>query len=87
LQADNPAPTTVQLADATGLHEDKPPFFFLERYADAYRAELEAFLDVVAGDAAPPVTGEDGLRALALADAANVSLSTGSHVRVEGGAG
>jgi len=86
LLADNPRPTTVVRAGADTVASDKPPWFFLERYDDAYRAELDAFCDVLAGGA-PPVTGEDGRRALALAEAANVSLAEKRAVKLDGNGG
>lgn len=83
LLADNPLPTTVRRATRADVSSDKPPYFFLERYAEAYRAELDAFLDVLDGTAAPPVTGEDGRRALVLANAANESLARKASVTLE----
>jgi myo-inositol 2-dehydrogenase/D-chiro-inositol 1-dehydrogenase len=56
--------------------------FFLERYADAYRAELAAFLDAVSAGTAPAPTGRDGLMAQRLADAATESARTGGPVRL-----
>ena len=56
--------------------------FFLERYAAAYRDELEAFIDAVITGKAPSPTGEDGLKAQILADAATESAKTGKPVRV-----
>ena len=44
LRAGNIHLTTVEKADADGFTEDLIPFSFIERYADAYRLELEAFL-------------------------------------------
>ena len=44
--------------------------FFLERYADAYRLELDAFIDAVLDGAPLAPNGDDGLRAQLLADAA-----------------
>ncbi len=82
LQAHNPTPTAVVATTTTGAHGDKPFHFFLERYAAAYQAELEHFLAVLHGKAAPVVTGDDGRRALLLADAANESLRTGKLVEV-----
>ncbi len=82
LFAGNPTPTTVVRLGADGAVGDKPLHFFLERYADAYRAELAHFLDVIDGKAAPLVTGEDGRRALALADACEASLRSKSAVAV-----
>lgn len=50
--------------------------WFLERFDDAYVAELQAFIDSIVNDAAPPVTGEDGRAAMALAVAAEMSLGS-----------
>lgn len=82
LQADNPTPTVVVATTTSGRHGDKPFHFFLERYAAAYQAELAHFLAVLAGKEQPLVSGEDGRRALLLADAANESLRTGRMVEV-----
>ena len=82
LQAHNPTPTAVVATTGTGQQSDKPFHFFLERYASAYQAELDHFLEVLAGKAAPLVSGEDGRKALVLADAANESLRTGKLVEV-----
>jgi myo-inositol 2-dehydrogenase/D-chiro-inositol 1-dehydrogenase len=55
---------------------------FLTRYADAYRREMDHFADVLEGKA-PPMTGYDAsLRALALAEAAGESASSGKAVRL-----
>jgi myo-inositol 2-dehydrogenase/D-chiro-inositol 1-dehydrogenase len=51
--------------------------FFIERYDAAYRIELDHFLDVVENGTAPSVTAVDGLRALALAEAAGASARNG----------
>jgi len=82
LKAENPSPTTVERWTGEALSRDKPPFFFLERYDAAYKAELGSFLRVVRGEGEPPVTGADGRRALALADAAVESLATGRAVKL-----
>jgi myo-inositol 2-dehydrogenase / D-chiro-inositol 1-dehydrogenase len=83
LQAGNPTPTAVVKTGETGPTADKPFHFFLERYEAAYRAELDHFLDVIDGKAKPMVDGEDGRKALALADAANESLKSGRAVEVK----
>jgi len=49
---------------------------FLERYADAYVAELRDFVDGVLVRRPPAVTGEDGRHALAIAFAAERSAAT-----------
>ncbi len=56
--------------------------FFITRYMEAYRREIEAFVAAVTEGAAPPVGGEDGLRALALALAAMRSVEERRAVKV-----
>jgi myo-inositol 2-dehydrogenase/D-chiro-inositol 1-dehydrogenase len=46
---------------------------FLERFAPAYRAELDAFLRVVRGELPNPCEGREALRALLVAEACEVS--------------
>ena len=57
--------------------------FFLERYAEAYRAELDAFISAVERGEAPMPDGEDGLKALLLADAATYSAKTGQTMKLQ----
>lgn len=82
LLAGNRTPTTVELADARAVSTDKPLYFFLERYAEAYKAELAAFVDAVEQGKPMPVGPEDGRQALVLADAAGRSLRSGRSVKV-----
>jgi len=82
LIAGNRTATTVEQADGAAVSSDKPLHFFLERYADAYRIELNAFLDAVANKTPMPVGAEDGRQALVLADAAFESLRTGAPVKL-----
>lgn len=56
--------------------------FFLERYADAYRLELDAFLQALESKGPMPVTLQDGRQALRLADAALESAESGRRVKV-----
>jgi myo-inositol 2-dehydrogenase/D-chiro-inositol 1-dehydrogenase len=80
LRADNIRETTVEFAGAQGFVSDKALNFFLERYASAYRDELDAFVKAVTAGVAPRPNGEDGWRANLLADAANLSWRTGQRV-------
>jgi myo-inositol 2-dehydrogenase/D-chiro-inositol 1-dehydrogenase len=73
LQAGNHRPTEALLWSADAVAADKPEYFFLERYRAAYAAEMAHFFEVVAGRAAAVTSIDDGVRALALADAATTS--------------
>lgn len=82
LRADNILEHTVTRADTSGQTAAKPLHFFLERYAAAYRNELDTLVaSFETGSAARP-NGTDGARALALADAALSSLKTGAPVTI-----
>ncbi|SIQ86673.1 inositol 2-dehydrogenase [Bosea sp. TND4EK4] len=84
LRAGNIHETTVESATASGFRADPVQNFFLERYAAAYRAELDAFLAACHGKVSASPTGLDGLKAQILADAATRSAQTGQPVRVDG---
>src|SRR5271154_3364742 len=49
---------------------------FLSRFREAYLGEVIDFVDTILSDRAPRVTGLDGLRAVAIAAAAEKSLQT-----------
>jgi myo-inositol 2-dehydrogenase / D-chiro-inositol 1-dehydrogenase len=73
LQAANHRPTEVVLWSSGAITADKPEHFFLERYRAAYAAEMAHFFDVLAGRARPRTSIDDGVAALALAEAATTS--------------
>ncbi len=82
LHAANIRETSVEFAGADGYVSDKALNFFLERYAVAYRGELDAFVRSVTSGIAPSPDGADGLRANQLADAAYLSWSTKARVAI-----
>jgi myo-inositol 2-dehydrogenase / D-chiro-inositol 1-dehydrogenase len=82
IRAHNVPKTTVEVATGKGFLADPIQDFFLERYAEAYRLEMTAFLDAIAAGKAPNPSGEDGLKAQVLADAATESAQTGKAVKV-----
>jgi myo-inositol 2-dehydrogenase/D-chiro-inositol 1-dehydrogenase len=73
---------TTTFADGAGFHLPPPPYFFLDRYAESFVAELESF--AAALDGAPvAVTGRDGRAALAAAQAAAQSAAESRIVRLD----
>jgi len=75
LQAQNMLENTVVKSTTDGVTGAKPTYFFLERYMPAYVAEWGCFVDAVAGKTAMPVTLDDGVAALAMAEAATLSAA------------
>ena len=80
LQAGNMLESTIVRSSTNGVTAAKPTYFFLERYMSAYAAEWAAFVEAVSSGSAVPATLEDGVAALALAEAANRSAKTGRPV-------
>lgn len=77
IRAENVLQNTVEIADGGGFQKAPTLPFFLERYADAYRAEMAHFVDALTKGQAPSPTGIDGLKAQLLADAAEASCRDG----------
>ena len=75
VSAENQHEASVTIA--TGEGYTRPPLqnFFMTRYAAAYRAEIGAFLKALDEGSAMSPSGKDGLAALALAEAATLSVA------------
>ncbi len=78
LEAQNMLENTVVKSTAKGVTGAKPTWFFLERYMPAYEAEWAAFVEA-ADTGAFPVTLDDGVAALAMAEAATRSAKSGGQ--------
>lgn len=81
VRADNVTESTVQVWSENGAAADRFQNFFLDRYAEAYRREMDHFADILEG-ADASVGYADGVNALALAEAAAQSVKTGAPVRL-----
>ncbi|MFW3166445.1 inositol 2-dehydrogenase [Pseudomonas syringae pv. syringae] len=83
LQMDNLRPTTIRRwsQDVTDAREPLLNFF-LERYQQAYKSELDAYIDALVNKKPLPTTVQDGLKALKLADAAVESVATGRTIKL-----
>ena len=57
--------------------------FFIDRYAESYRRELDLFVQAVEIGAPPPIGVEDGRRALMIAEAGVRSAKTGMPVALQ----
>ncbi|MFK4640283.1 Gfo/Idh/MocA family oxidoreductase [Paenarthrobacter histidinolovorans] len=65
-----------------GFPTGTPHLTFAERFDQAYRSEMAAFVELVRGQRKNPCTPEDAVAASKVADAAQESLETGVPVRV-----
>jgi myo-inositol 2-dehydrogenase/D-chiro-inositol 1-dehydrogenase len=74
----------LRSADAEVTFPAHEPWeFFMDRFANAFRAELTAFTEVVAGTRTSPCTVADAVEAALIAEAATVSFREHRPVRLE----
>lgn len=80
--AENQREVSIEVATADGYM--RPPLydFFMSRYIAAYSGEITAFIANLSDNTAASPSGEDGLRALAIAEATLKSATEGRAVKV-----
>ena len=82
VQVANDYPNTHTYYHAGGVEGEKPLYFFLERYMDAYANEMKAFIDCVVNDTESPITGADGRAPVVIGMAAWKSYKEGRPVKI-----
>ena len=82
LAAENENENTVVKSTTAGVVSAKPVYFFLERYMRAYAIEWSAFVDACVEGRPVPASIQDGVNALALAEAANKSFAEGRPIEI-----
>lgn len=80
LTVGNQPQSTLSICDPQGCRTAPPENYFLERFAQAYRDEMDAFVALLR-DGTQPLAGiEDGLEAQRLVEAAAQSAQTGQAI-------
>lgn len=70
----NDTTSTAVISSGAGVTAEKPLFFFLERYMQAYAAEINAFVEAIIQDQPTPVGAIDGLEPVLIGLAAQQSM-------------
>ncbi len=78
----NKTPDQVMVHNVDGTHSACPLYFFLERYTEAFVAEMKAFIKSIREDQPPAVSGEDGRIAAVIAYAAKRSYEESRPVKL-----
>ena len=78
----NDSQSSAVVSNAEGVTGEKPLFFFLERYLDAYGKEIAAFLDAIKNDKETPLTVLDGLKPVLMGLAARKSYEEHRPVKI-----
>ena len=78
----NDSQSSAVISNADGVTGEKPLFFFLERYMDAYGKEIAAFIDAIENDKETPLNVMDGLKPVLMGLAAKKSLEEHRPVKI-----
>lgn len=78
----NDSQSSVQISNSDGVTGEKPLFFFLERYMDAYGKEIAAFIDAIVNDTETPLGVMDGLKPVLMGLAAKKSWEEHRPVKI-----
>lgn len=82
VQSNNNFMDSHKLYNAKGIHAALPLHFFLERYRDAYKVEVQDFIKSLGRGKTVPVNGNDGLQSLKIGLAAIRSLKENRPVTI-----
>ncbi len=82
VSAENQRPVSIEVASAAGYTRPALHDFFMTRYTEAYAAEIASFIAALSHGKPAAPSGEDGLVALALAEAALKSVAEGRTVKM-----
>lgn len=78
----NDTQSSAVISNAQGVTGEKPLFFFLERYMDAYGKEVAAFIDAIVNDKETPLGVTDGLKPVLMGLAAKKSYEEHRPVKI-----
>lgn len=79
---ENDSQSKAVLSNADGVTAEKPLFFFLERYMDAYGKEVSMFIDAIVNDKEAPLNVYDGLKPVLMGLAAKKSYEEHRPVKI-----
>jgi myo-inositol 2-dehydrogenase/D-chiro-inositol 1-dehydrogenase len=83
VQVANELTDTSMISTAEGVFYEKPTWFFLERYNNAFISEADAFVKAVLNNTPVPVNGKDGLMSVYIAKAADKSFRENRPVKLD----
>lgn len=78
----NDTASSAVLSGENGVVAEKPLYFFLERYMQAYAEEMNEFVDAIVHNRPTPASAQDGLQAVLIGLAAKKSYEEKRVVRI-----
>lgn len=83
VKTENPQKTTNYHLNSEGVHSSRHLNSFMDRYLASYYNEMKLFIESLKNNLPMPITGEDGLKAMLIAEAANLSMKKHRSVRLD----
>ena len=80
LSNENHTPTSITKADRDACRRDNPLDFFIERYRESFRQEVQSFIDSIESGSSASPTVADAVAAVKIAEAAYKSFESGHPV-------
>ena len=81
--ADHVKHSNIVTLNEHGIVADKPMDWFIDRYSNAYLAEMRRFFEMLRDDQEPSVTAMDGLKATLVAMAVKKSADENRAIKVD----
>ncbi|MEF9940182.1 MAG: inositol 2-dehydrogenase [Clostridium sp.] len=78
----NDTASAAVISNVNGVTGEKPLYFFLERYMEAYAKEIKCFIDAIVNDTETPIGVLDGLKPVLMGLAAKKSLEEHRPVKI-----
>ncbi|MBV4422259.1 inositol 2-dehydrogenase [Clostridium tyrobutyricum] len=78
----NDSDSSAVISTKEGVTGEKPMYFFLERYIQAYAQEISEFVDAIINDKDTTVNADDGLKSVLIGLAAKKSLQENRSVKI-----
>lgn len=78
----NDTSSSAVLSNENGVSAEKPLYFFLERYMQAYAEEMNQFVKAITEDTPVPANADDGLKAVLIGLAARKSYEEKRQVKI-----
>lgn len=82
IQGNNILNDNHNLYTKKGITSSLPLDFFLQRYFEAYKIEINNFIDTVINNKSVSVSGKDGLKSLQIGMAAKISLQENRPIKI-----
>lgn len=82
VETQNDTLSTAVVSTAEGVNNEKPMFFFLERYLGSYAKESQSFVDAINNDTDTAIDIEAGMQPILIAIAGNLSMKENRPVKI-----